>query len=207
MRVLEMFHFALKPGGYLFLGGSESAESVADFFIPVDKKNRIYRARPTARTMSSGTQLSGHVSRLPESIQRPPPRRQFSYAEVHQRALAQAAPPSVVLDREGNIVHMSKRAGQFLPWAMASLRATCSPWFCRNCGWSCAARCTRSSKAMPASNAAISSWPTAGSSAIVGMKVRPSATTRQRGLHAGAVRPPPERRAGRRPVRRATTWC
>jgi two-component system CheB/CheR fusion protein len=113
-RVLEMFHFALKPGGYLFLGGSESAESVADFFVPIDKKNRIYRARPTSRAMSSGTQLPSHVSRLPESIHRPPPRRQFSYAEVHQRALALAAPPSVVLDRESNIVHMSQRAGQFL---------------------------------------------------------------------------------------------
>jgi two-component system CheB/CheR fusion protein len=113
-RVLEMFHFALKPGGYLFLGGSESAEAVADFFVPVDKKNRIYRARPTARTMNSGAQLSGHVSRLPELIQRPPPRRQFSYAEVHQRALAQASAPSVVLDREGNVVHTSKQAGQYL---------------------------------------------------------------------------------------------
>ncbi|VXB62432.1 CheR family methyltransferase [Massilia sp. 9I] len=114
IRVLEMFHFALKPGGYLFLGSSESAESVADFFVPVDKKNRIYRARPTSRTMSSGTQVPSHVSRLPESVLYPPPRRQFSYAEVHQRALALAAPPSLVLDREANIVHMSQRAGQFL---------------------------------------------------------------------------------------------
>jgi two-component system CheB/CheR fusion protein len=113
-RVLEMFHFALKPGGYLFLGGSESAESVADFFVPIDKKNRIYRARPTSRPMGSGTQLPSHVARLPESIQRAPARRQFSYAEVHQRALALAAPPSVVLDRDANIVHMSQQAGQFL---------------------------------------------------------------------------------------------
>ncbi|WP_230020650.1 CheR family methyltransferase [Massilia sp. Bi118] len=113
-RVLEMFHFALKPGGYLFLGGSESAESLSDFFIPVDKKNRIYRARPTSRTMGSGAQLPSQANRLPESIQRPPPRRQFSYADVHQRALALAAPPSVVLDKDSNIVHMSQQAGQFL---------------------------------------------------------------------------------------------
>jgi two-component system CheB/CheR fusion protein len=113
-RVLEMFHFALKPGGYLFLGGSESAESVADFFVPIDKKNRIYRARPTSRPMGSGTQLPSHIARLPEAIQRAPARRQFSYAEVHQRALALAAPPSVVLDRDSNIVHMSQQAGQFL---------------------------------------------------------------------------------------------
>ncbi|WP_084677046.1 CheR family methyltransferase [Massilia niastensis] len=114
-RVLEMFHFALKPGGYLFLGSSESAESVSDFFIPVDKKNRIYRARPTARAVRySGGQVSGNIARIPDAVARQPARRQFSYAEVHQRALAQVAPPSVVLDRESNIVHMSQPAGQFL---------------------------------------------------------------------------------------------
>jgi two-component system CheB/CheR fusion protein len=113
-RVLEMFHFALKPGGYLFLGSSESAESVADYFVVVDKKNRIYRARQTSRSLGSGTHVTSHVSRLPESIQRPPARRQFSYADVHQRALAQSAPPSVVLDKDANIVHMTQQAGQFL---------------------------------------------------------------------------------------------
>lgn len=113
-RVLEMFHFALKPGGYLFLGSSESAEIAADYFIPVDKKNRIYRARPVSRLTGTGTQLPSNAGRLPESIQRPPPRRQFSYADVHRRALAAAAPPSVVLDRELNIVHLTQQAGQFL---------------------------------------------------------------------------------------------
>jgi two-component system CheB/CheR fusion protein len=116
-RVLEMFHFALKPGGYLFLGGSESAESVTDLFIPVDKKNRIYRARPTARSAGYSTPLPSNVSRLPETGSRAPVRRQFSYAEVHQRALAQIAPPSVVLDHESNIVHMSGDAGQFFRMA------------------------------------------------------------------------------------------
>ncbi|MES2740906.1 MAG: CheR family methyltransferase [Pseudomonadota bacterium] len=37
-QILEMFHFALKPNGYLLLGSSESADSLAEFFIPVDKK-------------------------------------------------------------------------------------------------------------------------------------------------------------------------
>jgi two-component system CheB/CheR fusion protein len=116
-RVLEMFHFALKPGGYLFLGGSESAESVTDFFIPVDKKNRIYRARPTARSAGYSSPLPSNVSRLPDTGGRVPTRRKFSYADVHQRALAQLAPPSVVLDNDSNIVHMSQQAGQFFRMA------------------------------------------------------------------------------------------
>ncbi|MDO9216843.1 MAG: CheR family methyltransferase, partial [Lacisediminimonas sp.] len=48
-HVLEMFHFALNPGGYLFLGSSESADGISSFFEPVNKKARIYRAKPASR--------------------------------------------------------------------------------------------------------------------------------------------------------------
>ena len=114
MKVLQMFHFALKPGGYLFLGGSESADTVAEYFMVVDKKNRIYRARPTARAVGYHENLPANVSRLPEPAARASTRRQFSYAEVHHRALLQLAPPSAILDREGNIVHMSEGATEFM---------------------------------------------------------------------------------------------
>jgi len=114
VKVLEMFHFALKPGGFLFLGGSESAESVNEFFIPVDKKNRIYRARPTSRTGTYHGHLPGAVGRTIDAATRKAGKRQFTFAEVHQRALAHLAPPSVVLDRESNIVHMSGNATRFL---------------------------------------------------------------------------------------------
>jgi len=116
VRVLQTFHFALKPGGYLFLGSSESAESVSDYFIPVDKKNRIYRARGGSRPLHYQSPTSAVFgARLPEvSRVKPTGKRQFSYAELHQRALAQYAPPSVVIDAEGNIVHMSEGTGRFL---------------------------------------------------------------------------------------------
>jgi len=119
IRVLQTFHFALKPGGFLFLGSSESAESVSDYFIPVDKKNRIYRARPTGRQMQyQNPSMALYGVRLPE-ISRPklPGKRPSTYAELHQRALAQASPPSVVIDREGNLVHVSEQAGVFLRMA------------------------------------------------------------------------------------------
>jgi two-component system CheB/CheR fusion protein len=115
-RVLQMFHLALKPGGYLFLGSSESADSLAEYFIPVDKKNRIYRARLGVRAshyQNPGSLVSG--MRLPSA--QPTKllgKRVFSYADLHQRALAQYAPPSVVIDHENNVVHASEQAGQFL---------------------------------------------------------------------------------------------
>jgi two-component system CheB/CheR fusion protein len=115
-RVLETFHFALKPGGYLFLGSSESAESVDDLFVPVDKKNRIYRARATVRTLPQHRAQPGVPSlHLPEPhTLASAGRRQIPPADVHRRALAQFAPPSVVVDTDHNIVHMSEHAARFL---------------------------------------------------------------------------------------------
>jgi two-component system CheB/CheR fusion protein len=116
-RVLETFHFALKPGGFLFLGSSESAEAVDELFIAVDKKNRIYRARATVRTLPQHRSQQG----TPLRLNLPEPRtltavagRTSSPAEVHRRALAQFAPPSVIVDTDHNIVHMAGNAARFM---------------------------------------------------------------------------------------------
>src|SRR6185369_4750782 len=45
-RVLEVMHFALNPGGYLFLGASESIEGAIDLFSSVDKEHHLFRSRP-----------------------------------------------------------------------------------------------------------------------------------------------------------------
>lgn len=41
-RVMPVFHYALKPGGFLCLGPSESIGGFTDLFEPVDKKQKIY---------------------------------------------------------------------------------------------------------------------------------------------------------------------
>jgi len=116
LRVLEKFHAALNPDGFLFLGSSESADAASELFVPFDKKNRIYRARTLSRTARYLPDLSSPLPhRLPEpTLAGVAPRPQFSYGEVHQRALTQFAPPSLIVDRDSDIVHMSETAGRFL---------------------------------------------------------------------------------------------
>ncbi|HBF35936.1 MAG TPA: hypothetical protein DDW50_01290, partial [Firmicutes bacterium] len=41
-KVIPLFHYALKPAGYLMLGSSESIGFFADLFTLLDKKNKIY---------------------------------------------------------------------------------------------------------------------------------------------------------------------
>ncbi|MBA1272284.1 CheR family methyltransferase [Stutzerimonas azotifigens] len=117
-EVLRIFHFALNPGGYLFLGSSETADACSHLFTPVDKKNRIYRARDVASSLrrSPITTMQGMPSSAPAPLVKEPRnrRKRFSFADVHQRVLEQYAPPSVVVNYEAEIVHMSDRAGRFL---------------------------------------------------------------------------------------------
>ena len=42
-KVLLLFHFALREGGILFLGGSETVGNLDDRFEPISKTQRIYR--------------------------------------------------------------------------------------------------------------------------------------------------------------------
>jgi two-component system, chemotaxis family, CheB/CheR fusion protein len=117
-QVLQTFHFALQPGGYLFLGTSESAEIGEDLFVPVDKKNRIYRARPVAQgtRVAPSLPVTGRVAQPSTIDGANPPRRAagFSFAPLHQRVIEHYAAPSILVDREAEILHLSERAGRFL---------------------------------------------------------------------------------------------
>lgn len=118
-HILQTFHFALKPGGYLLLGNAESADAAPDLFVAVDAGQRIYRATPAPRAQRSMAAIQTILT--PASV---PPRyhppdasrrsRQVSYADIHrQRALA-FGPPSLLLDGAHRIVHATERAAAYL---------------------------------------------------------------------------------------------
>lgn len=115
-HLFDIFHFALNPGGYLFLGSSEAAEVASHLFTPVDKKERIYRVKTLSRTTHFTPALSaGPRPRVPEAVEaKPLKKRTVSFAEIHQRVLAQYAPPSIVINFDYEIVYISDRAGQYL---------------------------------------------------------------------------------------------
>jgi two-component system CheB/CheR fusion protein len=119
-----MFHFALRPGGYLFLGTSESADGCLDLFTPVDKRNRIFRAKNLstdvrrAPAMPRGGYTRTSVTTSPEEIV---VTRKVSFADIHLRALEKAAPPSIIVDAKANILHMSEGAGRFLRYVAGEI--------------------------------------------------------------------------------------
>lgn len=118
-RLLEVFYFALRPGGVLFLGGSESADAADSLFEVSDKKHRIYRARPHVRGVRQVAllPLRPNEPRAAAANFVPLVQAGFSYADVHRRVLDHYGPPSVIVDHDYNIMHMSDKVGRFLQYS------------------------------------------------------------------------------------------
>lgn len=126
--ILEMFRFALRPGGYLFLGTSESPDAAGSLFTLVDKKHRIYQANPHSHATrhlpllaaSSAERASGSAV-LPGPVLREPGRT--GVADLHLRAIALQARPSLLADHKLNILHLSDGAGRYLQQGSGPLSA------------------------------------------------------------------------------------
>ncbi|CAA9243124.1 MAG: Multidomain signal transduction protein including CheB-like methylesterase, CheR-like methyltransferase and BaeS-like histidine kinase [uncultured Chthoniobacterales bacterium] len=141
-QVFDVFHFALKSGGLLFLGGAENHGQAESLFTPMDAKHRIFVRRSTPRPtwkvpilpirapLTTGRPVAGWRSRpLPAltpaiaedaatksvtAFQAGHARREVLFGELHLRLLEQYGPPSVVVNEGHDIVHLSQSAGRYL---------------------------------------------------------------------------------------------
>ncbi|HEV2912213.1 MAG TPA: PAS domain S-box protein [Pyrinomonadaceae bacterium] len=119
-RVMQVLHFALNPGGFLFLGTSESVDGSTDLFLTIDKEAHIYQSRAVAARLAlpiPDLSVAGHIAdlrRRDERVRETRALERISYADLHQRLVEQYAPPSVVVNEEYDIVHLSERAGRYM---------------------------------------------------------------------------------------------
>ncbi len=117
-RILEIFHFALHREGFLCLGTSESAESAATLFSVFDKKWRIYKNRQAS--LPHPTFLIPGQGKWQMRFAAPPPLQRVqdsSFGELHFKLIELHGPPSVLVNEEGDIVHLSEHAGRYLRMA------------------------------------------------------------------------------------------
>ena len=114
-RVMRNFHYALKPGGRLFLGLSESVTRATKLFGVQDKKHRIFQRlevdRPSLPNFST-------AARAPQTAPRPNTPSASSGEAIDKsarRVMEKYCPPHVVIDKHDQIVRFSGAAmGQYL---------------------------------------------------------------------------------------------
>jgi two-component system CheB/CheR fusion protein len=115
-RVMETFHYALRPGGLLFLGASESAGGDG-LFAPAAGPQRIFRrdaARHRVPPRHSAADPLPIAAGLASRVEGDRARQSFSFGALHLRMLEAYAPPSLVVDERLEVVHLSGRAGRYL---------------------------------------------------------------------------------------------
>jgi two-component system CheB/CheR fusion protein len=119
-RLIPVFHYALKPNGWLFLGSAENIAARNDIFDTVDAAAKVYRRRGAHRqsvAMPLFVQpLALAVTSHPGAAegQRLPTERADSAA---RRVLERYAPPYVVVNAENDIARSSSRTGKYLELA------------------------------------------------------------------------------------------
>ncbi|MBV9569812.1 MAG: PAS domain-containing protein [Alphaproteobacteria bacterium] len=114
-QVLMTLNYALNRDGYLFLGTSESAEHPDHLFRSVDREARVYQTAgrsdkpPLLPRLLGMTPLGSRLPELPSAV----PSGRVSRGQ-HREALEGSAPPSVLVDNNYRVLHLSENAGRYL---------------------------------------------------------------------------------------------
>ena len=115
-RVLSIFQYALKPGGFLFLGNSESISDDSGAFTAQDRVHRIFMRKPVTAT-SRGFALAPAPFPEPGSASRktsaPGPEIDFR-TEAEGALLEHYAPPALIVDPDLHIVHFQGNTSPYL---------------------------------------------------------------------------------------------
>ena len=116
-RIIPLFHFALRNGGYLFLGSSENVTQHTKLFTRIDGRHRIFKARavgierPTVEFPLAAGAYRGHPApehgTTPASVEESVSRRAMRLVESY-------APAYVVVDEHQDVLRFSGRTGKYI---------------------------------------------------------------------------------------------
>ena len=121
-RLLNTFHYALKPEGFLFLGASESVGPLRTRFAPIDKKLKIFAKIPGRRHELPPLSLSHHRAtplKLVHEKAKHWDARGLSLElnaqqEADRIALGRYTPPAVIINDALEILHFRGNTEPYL---------------------------------------------------------------------------------------------
>ena len=123
-KLIALFHYALMPGGMLFLGTSESVGEFGDLFAVLDRKSKAYQRKEDVqgakraalgRFLSHLPPLAGRDIALPLTAGKVANVSKLSLRELTEQALLQQVTPTgALVNGQGDILYLHGRTGMFL---------------------------------------------------------------------------------------------
>ncbi len=120
-RLIPLFHYALNPGGFLFLGTSETVGDCVNLFAPLDRKAKVYQRKdeilgayraPLGKLLPAVIDTdapSPRVKGKPARLTKPPLREL-----TEQALLRETVPAAALVNPSGDILYLHGRTGFFL---------------------------------------------------------------------------------------------
>jgi two-component system, chemotaxis family, CheB/CheR fusion protein len=131
-KVISVFHFALREGGYLFLGNAESVGPHTDLFDPVSKKWRIYRRLGPTRhdhlELPIATRVGplSHLDAAARAI--PAPSKDKLLATAQGIVLHRYVPASAVISANQEILYLFGATERYLVQPTGQLTPDILTW-------------------------------------------------------------------------------
>ncbi|MGB7946576.1 MAG: PAS domain S-box protein, partial [Candidatus Binatia bacterium] len=117
-QVIPLFHYALEPGGYMFLGSSESIGGHSSLFSTVDWKAKIFRNEDVKNPLAPAFGMAMPIKDIrqePEAIEVAKSKKPVDYREVMENLLlADYSPASILINKSGEILFVHGRVGNYL---------------------------------------------------------------------------------------------
>jgi len=122
-KILGVFHYALKPNGYLFLGNSETVGKQDQFFSLENTQAKVYKKRDVC----SDVEKISFSNIIPHNIDNTPTSKFLIKSETDMRLplrelteqtiLKHIAPSSALINEDGDILYLHGRMGKYLEMA------------------------------------------------------------------------------------------
>ncbi|HVR61920.1 MAG TPA: chemotaxis protein CheB [Polyangia bacterium] len=116
-KLMSLFHYALRPNGFLMLGRAESTGPYSELFQVFEKKHRIFLRKQVVARMDLDFQPVD-----PAALKAPPARKTGPrspegtgvQSEATRILISRFAPPGVIVDNDLRIVQTRGQTGAFL---------------------------------------------------------------------------------------------
>jgi len=123
-KVISVFHYALRPSGFLVLGTSEGLGATTGLFAAEDRTNKIFSKKAGGTRQEAAFSLNSRTERTEYGAVRIPGKHldaNWNYAEAQKefdrRLLTQYTPATVFVNEEMEIIHTRGNVNSYLKLA------------------------------------------------------------------------------------------
>jgi two-component system CheB/CheR fusion protein len=114
-KLIPLFHYALKPGGMLFMGTSETVGEFGNLFAVLDRKSKVYQRKEDSHAVLGRFLPAMTAIEVTQTARKAASAGRLPLRELTEQVLLQqVAPAGALVNGQGDILYLHGRTGAYL---------------------------------------------------------------------------------------------